>query len=196
MVQKDSTTYLCPYIVAKLLNDWKSSSKKDFAIVVKNLKVTLIVLYCLSYMRSKIKQTLLLLISLISGPCIAGEYSDCILENMKGVSSAGETFAIKQACREKALPYVPEKCRKTLGDILRQHGFDTPEPTGHIDPNSDSLARHISSSSEDCINSCLNASYWSKHFGDCKEWIIHSFSICGTTTRNKLQSRLHKMHSL
>jgi hypothetical protein len=137
--------------------------------VVKNLKVTLIVLYCLSYMRSKIKQTLLLLISLISGPCIAGEYSDCILENMKGVSSAGETFAIKQACREKALPYVPEKCRKTLGDILRQHGFDTPEQTGHIAPNSDSLARHISSSSEDCINSCLNASYWSKHFGDCKE---------------------------
>ena len=122
--------------------------------------------YAKSYtrMRLNMKQTLPLLISLISVPCIAGEYSDCILENMNGVSStAGTTSAIKQACREQALPYVPEKCRATLGDILRQHGYDTPET------NSDSIARHLSSSNEDCINSCLNATYWSKKFGDCKE---------------------------
>jgi hypothetical protein len=112
-----------------------------------------------SRIRSNMKQTLLLLISLLSGPCFAGEYSDCILENMKGMS----TSALKQACREKALPYVPEKCRATLGDILRQHGIDTPET------NSDSIARQLSSSNKDCINSCLDATYWSKNFGDCKE---------------------------
>ena len=115
-------------------------------------------------MQLNMKQTLPLLILLISGPCIAGEYSDCILENMKGVASMGEaTSTTKQACREKALPYVPEKCRATLGDILRQHGIDTPET------NSDSIARQLSSSNKDCINSCLDATYWSKNFGDCKE---------------------------
>ncbi|MDD5578141.1 MAG: hypothetical protein PHY16_02530 [Methylobacter sp.] len=93
------------------------------------------------------KQTLLLLILLIPEACLAGEYSDCILENMKDVNDRLAVIQVKSACREKALPYVPEKCR----DI----------PTGGL------FAEYYNL--DICTNNCLNASYWSKHFGDCKE---------------------------
>jgi hypothetical protein len=102
-------------------------------------------------MESQMKQTLLLLILLISEPCFAGEYSDCILENMKGVNNGFAAHQIKNACREKALPYVPAKCKATFNNIFSRDNFNIPF------------------SEEDCIDKCLNASYWSKHFGDCKK---------------------------
>jgi hypothetical protein len=58
------------------------------------------------------KKTLPLLILLISEPCLAGEYSDCILENMKGVNDRFAASQIKIACKENALPFVPAKCKK------------------------------------------------------------------------------------
>lgn len=58
----------------------------------------------------KMKQNLLLFILLISESCFAGEYSDCILENMKGVNDRFAARQVKSACREKALPYIPAKC--------------------------------------------------------------------------------------
>jgi len=112
-------------------------------------------------MESQMKQTLLLLILLISKPCFAGEYSDCILENMKGVSNGFAANQVKNACEEKALRYVPAKC------------FTTDEQRAtlratfallHLTPSFD---EYIINSA--CVNECLNASYWSKHFGDCKE---------------------------
>jgi hypothetical protein len=104
-------------------------------------------------MESQMKQTLLLLIWLISAPCFSGEYSDCILENMKGVNDRLAVIQVKSACREKALPYVQAKC----------YIKDTPSsnPPGQWD--------QLFIKDEGCINNCLNASYWSKHFGECKE---------------------------
>jgi len=100
-------------------------------------------------MRPKIKQILLLLISLISEACFAGEYNDCILENMKSVATPPAAYAIKQACREKSLPDAPAKCKD-----LQVEGLSNP---------------YIKIIAEYCIEECMKASYWSKHFGDCKE---------------------------
>jgi hypothetical protein len=47
------------------------------------------------------KKTLLLLIFLLSEPCLAGEYSDCILENMKGVNNGFAANQIKIACKRR-----------------------------------------------------------------------------------------------
>ena len=105
------------------------------------------------------KQTLLLLILLITESCLAGEYSDCILENMKGVNDRLAVIQVKSACREKALPYVPAKCYRT-------------EEQANMLPNIPnmpipSFGEFIKDS--ECIDNCLNASFLSKHFGDCKE---------------------------
>jgi hypothetical protein len=97
-------------------------------------------------MEYQVKRTLSLLVLLISEPCIAGEYSDCILENMKGVGTPAAVFQVKKACEEKVLPYVPEKC--SIGNDYSEFNLAI---------------------SKACINKCLNASYWDKHFGDCKE---------------------------
>ena len=103
------------------------------------------------------KQTLLLLILLIPEACLAGQYSDCILENMKGVNVQSAAYLVKIACKEKALPYVPAKCytsdeQRAAFALLDLHpSFD----------------EYIINS--ECIDKCLNASYLSKHFGDCKE---------------------------
>lgn len=98
---------------------------------------------------------ILFLIALISLPAQAGlfgNYDDCVLDNMKeGLSTAG-VLAVKQSCRNKypSKPYVPEKCR----DIMNS--------------NEDGRTFNELFPQEACINKCLNASYWSKHFGDCK----------------------------
>jgi hypothetical protein len=93
-------------------------------------------------MEYKMKQTLMLLILLISAPCFSGEYSDCILENMKGIGTQSAAMLIKQACREKALPYEPAKCKSTFNNIEREVMKE-----GHL-------------SEVSCIDKCLNASYW------------------------------------
>lgn len=102
------------------------------------------------------KQTLLLLTLLISDSCIAGEYSDCILENMKGVNVQSAANQVKIACREKALPYIPAKCYRT-------------EEQAKMLLNIPNLSYDEYSKNSECIEKCLNASFWSKHFGDCKE---------------------------
>lgn len=102
------------------------------------------------------KKILLLLILLITRPCLAGEFSDCILDNMKGVATQSGAFQIRQACKEKALPYVPAKCYVSAKDLSSSNPFDK-------------FVRLPDNKDEDCINNCMNASYWSKRFGDCKE---------------------------
>lgn len=73
-----------------------------------------------------------------SSAITAVNYNDCILENMKTAATPIAAQSIKLACMEKALPYTPEKC---------------------LDANVDLTY---------CKQSCLNESYWSKNFGDCK----------------------------
>jgi len=112
----------------------------------------------------KVFITVLLLLS--SSYCYSGEYSDCILENMKGVGTPSAAYQVRLACKEKVLPYVPAKCLhkndKNNTMPATENPFDTSD-------RMDALDRLLSKGREDCINSCLNASYWSKHFGDCKE---------------------------
>jgi hypothetical protein len=103
---------------------------------------------------------------LISESGFAGEYSDCILENMKGVNDRFAASHIKIACREKALPYVPAKCKKPIqiqANFFDQ--FDTKPKWDELSP----VDPFSAIATDSCINNCLNASYWSKHFGDCKE---------------------------
>jgi hypothetical protein len=123
-------------------------------------------------MESQMKQTLLLLILLISEPCFAGEYSDCILENMKGVNNGFAAHQIKNACREKALPYVPAKCIEDIPNISSENKIGSYQEGGS--DNRSLLERlanvgPVNTVNFACIEECLNASYWSKHFGDCKK---------------------------
>lgn len=84
-------------------------------------------------------------------PCLAGEYSDCILENMRNVGTDAAANAIRHACRKKALPYIPAKCNDIAPPTeINEFSIFDDTPAG-------------------CINSCLDASFWSKHFGECKE---------------------------
>lgn len=113
----------------------------------------------------KMKQNLLLFILLISESCFAGEYSDCILENMKGVNDRFAARQVKSACREKALPYIPAKCI----DMNAEKKIDDSSIAGM--PYEEFRAKYLTNNElySMCIEKCLNASYWSKHFGDCKE---------------------------
>lgn len=102
-------------------------------------------------MEYKMKQTLLLLILLLSEPCLAGEYSDCILENMKGVNVPFAANQVKIACKEKALPYASAKCHYTN----EQMEFMAKEnPRNILNLSYDDLVR-----SSACVEKCLNASF-------------------------------------
>lgn len=94
---------------------------------------------------------MLCLLVLVAGSLHAETYNECILENMKGVGSQYGAALVNKACREKALPQAPAKCvrLRTLADV-------DPWNTSNRNP------AYLS-----CINSCLNASEWSKHFGEC-----------------------------
>ena len=105
------------------------------------------------------KLNILLLAVLISESCLAGEYSDCILENTKGINDSLIARQIEAACRKQSLPYVPAKCRNL--------------PLTHT-PSSQFSGlvgnyKALTATDADCVESCLDASYWSKHFGECKE---------------------------
>ena len=39
----------------------------------------------------------------------AETYNECILDNMKGVGSQAGAYLVNKACRDKVLPYVPDK---------------------------------------------------------------------------------------
>ncbi|HSN23625.1 MAG TPA: hypothetical protein VLS45_05575, partial [Methylomicrobium sp.] len=67
--------------------------------------------------------------------------------------------AIKQACKEKALPYVPANCK----NLTLKHPVSI-QYTEFSESYSALNEKDI-----ECVNKCLDASYWSKHFGDCKE---------------------------
>jgi hypothetical protein len=97
----------------------------------------------------------------------AETYNDCILENMKGVGSQAGAYLVNKACREKALPYVPAKCQPHFGQLTQEEI----DEGNNAEPPSAAVVKAAELASEqrlrDCINSCLNASYLSKHFGDC-----------------------------
>jgi hypothetical protein len=110
------------------------------------------------------KKVILLLALLISEACLAGEYSDCILENMKGVNDRFAAHQVKNACREKALPYIPAKCRDLPTDP--PDAFDRFLAKSSAKTNNQ---EELLITRGECIDKCLNASYWSKHFGECEE---------------------------
>jgi hypothetical protein len=92
----------------------------------------------------------------IAGIARAGSYDDCILENMKNVSSQRAAYLISQACARKALPYVPAKCKPKV----LESPFGKGEFSHVIDPYEPVDAT--------CVAKCQNASWWDKKFGDCK----------------------------
>lgn len=84
----------------------------------------------------------------------AVNYSDCILENMKNVSSQAAVAMVHSACYKKALPQVPDKCKQFP---VAPEFYSV--PSGERDPYE---------IFNKCIRGCLDASWWSKNFGDCK----------------------------
>lgn len=118
-------------------------------------------------------------LSASSGCALAETFNDCILENMKGIGSHAAAVMVRKACRDKVLPYVPAKCQKKLwkepaevtqgGNFFDQ--FDKVAPKGmnrlYDDPTSKATIP-VDITIDECVTVCLNASYWSKTFGDCK----------------------------
>ena len=84
----------------------------------------------------------------------AETYNECILDNMKGVGSQAGAYLVNKACRNKVLPYVPKKCK--------QHS-----PVTTKEDEIDKFLDAYAPSYQYCVNECLNASFWSKHFVDC-----------------------------
>lgn len=92
---------------------------------------------------------------LVSAAAGAGEYDDCILENLKGVTDRVAVYEVKAACRHKALPYVPAKCQPDP-DYVPRTSLELKLAALHFDVPCALL------------ETCLNASWWSKHFGECR----------------------------
>ena len=77
-----------------------------------------------------------------------GNYDDCVLDNMKEGMSAAGVFAVKQSCRNK-YPMTNDECIKAE---KAKGNYDTALIWCYIPIREE----------------CMNASYWSKTFGDCK----------------------------
>lgn len=98
---------------------------------------------------------LVLILALASSATFAETYSECILENMKNAGGNAAAILIKNACEEEVLPYIPKKCF-SYGEHIMFKGEDV-----ILNPENDPNVLS-------CKKKCLDASYWSKNFGDCK----------------------------
>jgi hypothetical protein len=106
---------------------------------------------------------------LLAGPASAETYNECILNNMKGIGSNVGANLVRRACKDKVLPHIPAKCIRKLVQINETpsgNPFDRfdkarPHPASRYRPG------YVEVVDQGCINSCLNASFWSKRFGDC-----------------------------
>jgi len=97
----------------------------------------------------------------------AETFNDCIMDNMKGVGSSPEAMMVRQACRDKVLPFVPAKCNLKLNKLTTEEL----NKAGPFD-STEVVPIDLEQGKMDCINACLNASYWSKHFGDCAPQMV------------------------
>jgi hypothetical protein len=115
---------------------------------------------------------------LLSFSSEAGDYDDCILENMKNVSDKTAANQIMRACARKALPHTPAKCKRPEPAGGKQVGigyFDHlyPEDAANDGAPPDYASRFAATAiwtpiDIDCVAECRNASWWDKNFGECK----------------------------
>ena len=106
----------------------------------------------------------------VSAGAIAGPFEDCILQNMKGVQAQNAANAIARACREKT---TPSKCRDSnLRPTLTPSWgrMETDPATGKPQwiPLDYVTEGQFAEAYKACLQSCADASYWSRTFGECK----------------------------
>jgi len=104
-------------------------------------------------------------LSFMATSAAAETYNECILENMKGVGGDVAARLVHKACRDKVLPYVPAACKKI---VMPQRSIESDKKTSGRDALDNWLDAVGPVLAEECVQKCLNASYLSKTFGDCK----------------------------
>lgn len=115
------------------------------------------------------------------------DYNECIIEGMKGVQSDVAARAVRQACRSQfpentKKEKVPKKCSSIPKYAAQKEQVAAPlsgSKTGgitvelleqwdaEIGPDIAPIPR-LNPAYTKCIQECENASFYSKHFGECK----------------------------
>lgn len=88
----------------------------------------------------------------VMGAALGNAFDDCILEHVRGVSDPAAVRAIRESCLKTVLPKVPPKCVGSGDTTTLERQF----------PVLESLFYQM------CLDDCARASWWSRHFGDCR----------------------------
>jgi hypothetical protein len=102
-----------------------------------------------------ILQFILITSSVEAGLFSPSTFEECVLDNMKGVSSDVAAGIVYNTCREKFPLKIPKKCKeKSKKYLLYQVN---------------SIRRFIFEDDyKNCIEECKSAGYYSNTFGECK----------------------------
>lgn len=96
---------------------------------------------------------LALLLVCLSRPVAAETYGECVANKTRPPVLYSEILLAQKTCRNKLLPYVPAKCKRSAAEIKMPVNpfdrFDDP----HVD--------------QACVERCLDANIWSRRSGDC-----------------------------